>query len=162
MENKKVGYLLIGIAVLLVGIVFLFQNALLKINAATCTSPDHSLSCPMNAGITQQTFLSLGIVGLLVIVGLVLIFSKPDEKVIVKTKKVTEKKKKIDKSSLDKDEAKVVSLLEKESGGMFQADLKEKLEIGKVKLTRLLDKLEAKQIIERKRRGMNNIVILKS
>jgi len=32
---------------------------------------------------------------------------------------------------------------------------------GKVGLTRLLDKLEAKQIIERKRRGMNNIVMLK-
>ena len=37
----------------------------------------------------------------------------------------------------------------------------EKLEIRKVKATRLLDKLEAKQLIERKRRGLNNIVILK-
>jgi len=35
------------------------------------------------------------------------------------------------------------------------------LGIGKVGLTRLLDKLEAKQLIERKRRGMNNIVLLK-
>lgn len=160
MENKKVGYLLIGIAILLIGIIFLFQNALLKINEATCTSVDHSSSCPMNAGITQQTFLSLGIVGLLIIVGLVLIFSKPEEKVIVKTKKVKERRKKIDKSKLDKDEKKVVEFLEKENGGVFQADLKEKLGIGKVKLTRLLDKLEAKQIVERKRRGMNNLVLL--
>ena len=37
----------------------------------------------------------------------------------------------------------------------------EKLDIGKVKTTRLLDKLEAKQLIERKRRGMNNIVVLR-
>ena len=44
---------------------------------------------------------------------------------------------------------------------MFQRDLMEKLEIGKVKTTRLLDKLESKQIIERKRRGMNNIIVLK-
>jgi len=38
----------------------------------------------------------------------------------------------------------------------------EKLGIGKVGITRLLDKLEAKQIIERKRRGMSNIVVLKN
>ena len=44
---------------------------------------------------------------------------------------------------------------------MFQATLKEKLDVGKVKLTRLLDKLEAKQLIERKRRGMNNLVVLR-
>ena len=37
----------------------------------------------------------------------------------------------------------------------------EKLNIGKVGITRLLDKLEAKQLIERKRRGMNNIVVLR-
>ena len=37
----------------------------------------------------------------------------------------------------------------------------ERLNTGKVKITRLLDKLEAKDLIERKRRGMNNIVVLK-
>jgi len=37
----------------------------------------------------------------------------------------------------------------------------ERLQVGKVGVTRLLDKLEAKQIVERKRRGMNNIVVLK-
>jgi uncharacterized membrane protein len=50
--------------------------------------------------------------------------------------------------------------LQKENGGMFQADLMEQLNIGKVKTTRLLDKLESKQLIERKRRGMNNLIIL--
>ena len=58
-------------------------------------------------------------------------------------------------------EKEVVDLLLKEGNAMFQADLMEKLNIGKVGVTRLLDRLEAKQIIERKRRGMNNIVVLK-
>jgi len=40
--------------------------------------------------------------------------------------------------------------------------LMEELDVGKVKMTRMMDKLEAKQIIERKRRGMNNIVVLKN
>lgn len=161
MENKNVGWILIGLSVVIVIIILLFNSALNEIVDVGC-GLEHGNSCPMYDTISQQTFLSLGIVGLLVIVGLILIFSKPEEKVIVKTRTIKEKKKKIDTSKLDKDEKKVIELLEKENGGMFQADLKEKLEIGKVGVTRLLDKLEAKQLIERKRRGMNNIVVLKN
>lgn len=158
MENKHVGLLVIGIAVLLVVIIFLFQTALKEIIVTGC-GEEHSQICPMNQTVNQQTYLALGIVGLLVVIGLILMFTKPKEKIIVK--KIKEKKKKIDKSKLDKDEKRVINLLEEENGTMFQATLKEKLEVGKVKLTRLLDKLEAKQLIERKRRGMNNIVVLR-
>ena len=44
---------------------------------------------------------------------------------------------------------------------MFQADLVDKCGFGKVKVTRILDGLENKGLVERKRRGMSNIVILK-
>lgn len=159
MENKNVGYILIGVAILLIAIIFLFQNALKEVVASTCTADDHSASCPMNEGINQQTYLSLGIVGLLVIIGLVLIFTKPKERVVVKT--VKEKKKKLDLGGLDAREREVIKILEKENGTIFQAELMEKLGTGKVGITRLLDKLEAKQLIERKRRGMNNIVVLR-
>ena len=159
MENKHVGFLIMGIAILLIGIIFLFQSALKDVVASTCTAEEHSISCPMNEGINQQTYLSLGIVGLLMIIGLVLVFTKPKEKIVVK--KVKERKRKLDLENLDKDERKVIDLILKEGNAMFQSSLMEKLEIGKVKATRLLDKLEAKQLIERKRRGMNNIVVLK-
>ena len=159
MENKHVGFILIGVAILLIVIVLLFQNALKEVVASTCTAPEHSTSCPMNEGINQQTYLSLGIVGLLMIIGLVLIFTKPKERVVVKT--VREKKKKLDLSGLDAKEREVIKILENENGTIFQAELMEKLGTGKVGITRLLDKLEAKQIIERKRRGMNNVVVLR-
>ncbi len=58
-------------------------------------------------------------------------------------------------------EKELIKIVQSENGAIFQATLMEKLNIGKVGITRLLDKLEAKQIIERKRRGMTNIVILK-
>ncbi len=157
MENKHVGFLVLGIAVLLVVIVFLYQNALQDIVLLSCGSA-HTTACPMSQSINQQTYLSLGIVGILAVIGFVLIFTKPKERIVIK--KVKEKKKKLDLKGLDKDEKKVVNLLKDENGTMFQATLKEKLDVGKVKLTRLLDKLEAKQIIERKRRGMNNVVVL--
>ena len=71
------------------------------------------------------------------------------------------RKKKIDLSGLDSVEKKAIKILQRESGAFFQKSLMEELDVGKVKMTRMMDKLEAKQIVERKRRGMNNIVVLK-
>lgn len=160
MENKNVGYLVFGIAVLLIVIIALFNSALKDIIAEGCEE-GHGTSCPMYNSVTKQTYLAFSIVGILFVVAGVLIFSKPDEKVIIKKVKERQKKKKPDLSKLDKDEKKLMSLLIDEGRAMFQSDIKEKLDMGKVKLTRLLDKLESKQYIERKRRGMNNIVVLK-
>ena len=109
-----------------------------------------------------QTWISLSIAGLVFIIGLFLMFTKQPEKIVVHKIKEKEKKKKLDLKNLDKEEKKVISLLQEENGAIFQASLMEKMGIGKVKVTRLLDKLEAKQLIERKRRGMNNIVVLKN
>lgn len=160
MENKNVGYLILGIAITLVFIVFLFNSALKEIVSLGCEA-EHGTSCPMYQSVNQQTYLALAIVGILILIGLFLIFSKQPETIIIKKVKEKIKKKKLDTSKLSKDEKELVNLLVKENKAMFQADLKEKLEIGKVKLTRLLDKLEDKNFIERKRRGMNNLVVLK-
>ncbi len=157
MENKHVGFLILGISIILIIIVLLFQTALNEIVIASCGAA-HTTACPMSGTINQQTYLALAIVGVLIVIGFVLIFSKPKERIIVK--KIKEKKKKLDLKGLDKDEKRVINLLMKE-GAMFQSTLMEKLEIRKVKTTRLLDKLEAKQLIERKRRGMNNIVVIR-
>jgi len=157
MENKHVGWLIVGIAAAMAVIVLIFNNALKDIVGATCS---HGTSCEMYDTITTQTWLSLAIIGVVFVLGLVLMFSKPAEKIVVKTRTVKEKKKKLDLSGLEPKEKEVVKILQDENGGIFQKDLMEKLEIGKVGMTRLLDKLESKQIIERKRRGMNNFVIL--
>jgi putative component of membrane protein insertase Oxa1/YidC/SpoIIIJ protein YidD len=156
MKNKIVGLIIIGISVIIGIIVFIFNLGLKKIVGDTCT---HGASCSMYDTIAVQTWISLAIVGIILIIGIIIMFTKPKEKLIVKT--IKEKKKKKDYSSLDKKEKETVDLIVKEGNAMFQADLMEKLQIGKVGMTRLLDKLEAKQIIERKRRGMNNIVLLK-
>ena len=145
-----------GIAIVMVILVLLFNSVLRDKIGLICS---HGPTCEMYTDVNVQTWISLSIVAIVFIIGLVIMFTKPREKIIIK--KVQEKKKKLDLSGLDKDERKVIDILQQESGGMFQASLMEKLGIGKVKMTRLLDKLEAKQLIERKRRGMNNILILK-
>lgn len=160
MENRNVGYIILGISVLIIFIIFLFDSALKEIILATCTEIGHGLTCPMTNTVNQQTYLALGIVGLLVIVGLVLIFSKPQKEIIVKRVKERQHKKKIDTTGLKPEEKKVLDLVQ-ENRAIFQAELIEKTEFGKAKMTRIIDKLEGKGFVERKRRGMTNIVVLK-
>jgi len=156
MENKHVGWLIIGIAFVMSILVIIFNYTLKNLLGDTCS---HGSSCSMYDTVAIQTWVSLSIVVIVLVIGFVIMFTKPKERIIVK--KVKEKKKKLDLKGLDKDEKSVINLLLREGKAVFQADLMEKLEIGKVKTTRLLDKLEAKQFIERKRRGMNNIVVLR-
>lgn len=162
MENKKVGYIIIGIAAILGAIIFLFNRTLNKIVSDSCS---HGPTCPMYGNISTQTWISVILLALIIVIGVVLIFTK--EKVIVKTKKIkdefSEKMKEHKENNLkllDKEEKIIYSLLLKD-GSMFQSDLVEKSGFDKVKVTRILDRLEGKSLIERKRRGMTNIVILR-
>ena len=157
MQNKNVGYLIVGLAAIMASMVLLFNN-LIKTNVGlTCS---HGPTCEMYNGLAIQTWVSIAIVAIIFLIGLFLIFSKESEKVIIKTKTITEKRKPVSLEGLDSREKEAIKIVQA-SGGIFQADLMEKLGVGKVGLTRLLDKLEAKQIIERKRRGMNNFIVLK-
>lgn len=154
MENKNVGWLIVGISIIIGIIVLIFNVGLKNIVDETCT---HGSDCSMFDTIAVQTGISLAIAAIIFVIGLVIMFTKPKEKIIIK--KI--KKKRLNLKGLDRDEKEVINLLQKENGAIFQRTLMEKLEIGKVKTTRVLDKLESRELIERKRRGMNNIVVLK-
>jgi len=160
MENKNVGYLILGISILIVFIIFLFNNAMKKIIIEGCPAVHDGLACPAYGTIQQQTYLSLAIVGILILIGLVLIFTKPSERIIIKKIKENKPKRDLDLSQFKPEEKKVLKLVQ-EQGTIFQADLIEKTQFGKAKVSRILDRLEGKGIIERKRRGMTNVVVLK-
>lgn len=147
MDNKTVGWIIIGISFLMGVIVWIFNVGLKRIIGDTCS---HGPTCSMFDTVAVQTWISLVIAGVILVIGLVIMFSDKFER-----------KKKINLTGLDKEEKEVIKFLQEETGAMFQKTLMEKLDVGKVKITRLLDKLEAKQFVERKRRGMNNIVVLR-
>lgn len=67
----------------------------------------------------------------------------------------------VDLSKLDGDEQRIYDIIKAKNGSAYQTDLLRETGFSKVKVTRLLDKLETKDILERKRRGMTNIVVLK-
>ena len=162
MENKNVGWLIIGVTLVIMFIIFLFNNAMKSIVKEGCPIiEEHGGSfCPAYGTINQQTYLSLAITGVLAIVGTFLIFSKPKERIVVR--KVIDKKpeKEFDLNGL-KDEEKRVFNFVKDGKAIFQAELIEKTGLGKAKMTRIIDRLEGKGLVERKRRGMTNVLVLK-
>ena len=159
MENKKVGLLILGISFLIVVIILIFNQALKEIVNTSCGMLEH-YDCPMYNTITQQTYLALAIAGMLFIVGIFLMISKPAEKIIIRKIKENKPKKILNVSKLKQEEKHVLNLI-KENKAVFQADLIEKTGFGKAKMTRIMDRLEGNGFVERKRRGLTNVVVMK-
>ena len=161
MENKNVGWIMIGLSVVIVFLVFLFNNTLMDSVRSSCFIQHGDVnSCEMYDSVNYQTYLALAIVGVLIIFGLFLIFSKPNEKIIIKKIKEKKVRKEVDISSFRPEEKQVYNLV-KENGAIFQADLIDKTEFSKARMTRIVDKLEGNGLVERKRRGMTNVVVMK-
>jgi len=165
MKNKNVGFLVIGLAVIVGVIIFLFNTAMTKIVDMSCS---HGTSCPMYGTIKTQTYIGIILLAIIVVIGLVLIFTKGEKQIIIKKikeknineeNKIKEKEKNL--KLMDQDEKKVYQSILDSQGTIFQSDLVEKLGFDKVKVTRILDRLEGRQLIERRRRGMTNVVILR-
>lgn len=150
MENRHVGYIIIGLSVLLAFIVYSYDKALESIVSTTC---GHGEACPMVATIDTQRNISLGLIGALAVVGLYISFFLQDVKKRAKTRLSTE--------MMTNDEKRILKLLQENKGSVFQSEIVKELGASKVKVTRLLDGLESKKIIERKRRGMSNLVVLR-
>jgi uncharacterized membrane protein len=167
-----VGIIVVGISLLIGFLVWLFNKSLANIVNDSCS---HGPTCPMWGSIRFETNVGLGLMVFVILVGLYLIFFAKDDPQIVKevhheVKIIKEqvKAKKLDKEhyqkilhTLESDERKIMEKILESDGSIFQSQLVEDTEHSKVKITRILDRLEGKGLIERKRRGMTNVVILK-
>jgi uncharacterized membrane protein len=164
MKNKNVGTLIVGIAILILIIIFIFNQAMTQIVNTTCS---HGPSCTMYSTIKTQTWFSIVLAGLVLLIGLFFIFSKENERVVIRQIRPLGKiePRKFDKKSLEglnDDETNVMNMLLGNKGNMFQSEIVDKTGFNKVKITRILDSLESQGFIERKRRGMTNIVMIKN
>jgi len=168
MKNRIVGILIIGIALLMGFVIFSFNRVLTEIVNTSCS---HGPSCPMWGTIDFETNVSIGLMIFVIVIGLYLIFFGEDEKIITKIKTVKQRAepKKITKEdyqkimmTLNSDEKRVFEKIAESNGTIFQSELVNKTNLTKVKITRILDKLESQGLIERRRYGMSNVVILKN
>ncbi len=152
MKNRHIGILILFFALVVFLIVLSFNSALESIVNETCT---HGPSCPMYTTLGVQKTISYSLMSLFLLSGLYLVF-------FAKEADLSLAKRKLPKNvTLDNDERKIIDELKNHDGSAYQSDLIAKTGFSKVKTSRVLDRLEGKGLIERKRRGMTNIVIMK-
>jgi len=163
MKNRMVGFLLLGVALLMGFIILLFNRALTEIVKSACS---HGADCPMWETITFQTRVSMGILAFVLIAGFYFLFFSRDTLEDESTgdalppMAVTQEHYESIMGTLAEDERRVLATIIDSQGTIFQSDLVDTTGFPKAKVTRILDRLEGGGLIERRRRGMSNVVIL--
>jgi len=167
MRNRVVGILVIGIAILIGFIIYSFNTSMANIVNESCSMGP---TCPMWGTINFETDVSLAIMVFIVAIGLYLIFFSKEERIVTKiktikpqieSKKITKENYKKIMGKLDREEKLILEKIIESEGAILQSELVDKTNLNKVKITRILDRLEGKNLIERKRRGMTNVIVLK-
>lgn len=155
MKNRTVGILIIAIALLIGFIIYSFNTALTEIVSTTCS---HGDSCPMWGTIDFETRVSMSLMAFVVLVGLYFIFFAGES--AVSQREITKEDYQKVLSKLGADEKLVLEKVIGSEGMMYQSDIVKETSFNKVKVTRILDRLEQMRIIERRRRGMSNVVVV--
>lgn len=158
-NQKNMGFLLIALSVVLILLLVFVKINMDDRGAFLCqavsTNPNMDMSeCPAhNDNSSWLIVIAFALVFLVLVSGIYLAFFQG--------KKEAPEPRKVDLSKLDEGEKKIYDLLKENDGSMYQSDIIKKTGLSKVNVTRILDKMEGRKILERKRRGMTNIIILK-
>lgn len=160
-SQKQIGIIIIFIAIALFFVVQFYTQTILTYGEElhkTCPLP--AGVCPYKKGLLPlESALGYFIIAMLGGLGAYLVFvSKKVEKVAT----IGRSKLKSAIKGLHGDEKSVYQILLDSDGSAFQSDIVTKTGFSKVKVSRILDRLETKGIVERRRRGMSNVIILKS
>ncbi len=162
LNHKSIGSLLIGLT-----IVLFFSLIIIKINtdregAFLCQLVEASPKLTMEECPAHDSNSSWLLLGAFAISFLILGAGTYMVLLPVKKEQHDEPVRHIDTSKLTEEELKLYDLIKLNQGSKYQSDLIQETGMSKVKISRILDRMEGKSIVERKRRGMTNIIILKS
>nr|MBI4156121.1 hypothetical protein [Candidatus Woesearchaeota archaeon] len=150
-NNKRLGVVLVVLSLIIGGIFFYYIS--------TLTQKSQELGCFSNVGCSpiekglSFSHIAVGIFSFILSLGFYLLFFTR-ERII--------EQKEYDVSKLNKEEKKVFLFIkESKEKGVYQSNLVEHFNFPKSKVSRILDRLEQTGVIERRRRGMTNIIFLK-
>ncbi|MBI2133392.1 MarR family transcriptional regulator [Candidatus Woesearchaeota archaeon] len=157
MRTKAIGAALLGFSILLIIALSMVKISIDSQSASLCSfyqEKDLDMSqCPAHKNNTSWIMtLLFGIAFLIMGIGGYIFIQQ--EKHAVTAPRFSDEK-------LDEEEKRIFELMKHNSGSAYQSDLIRETGLSKVKITRVLDKLESKGLLERKRRGMTNIIVLK-
>jgi uncharacterized membrane protein len=155
-KNSYIGIGLITIAIVLAFIVSSLRVVEAQAQANACGMPLEE--CPHAKNLPPEIYAGYSISVMIGLIGVYLIMGDFRS---AKIKSQSSEQFGRVASALKGDEKKLYDLVASSDGVMFQSDLVEKSGLQKVKVSRVLDRLEAQGMLERRRRGMSNVVVLK-
>ena len=158
---KIIGSVMVGFSVILLFILIFVKHDFDKQSLFLCEAFQESnldmSQCPAHkSNVSWLIIMAYSISFLMLGTGIYLIFIPQAQP--IETKKEF---KEIDVSIFSEDEKLLYDIIKSKGGSAYQSDIIKESGFTKVKTTRVLDKLEMMDILERKRRGMTNIVVLK-
>lgn len=164
-ENRMMLGIIVVLLVLIATAVFFYNRTLNELAVSSCTDAAGP-ACPHQKIVeTQNLVIAILIAVIAAVAGWVayqLYWKKPALKESpVQMPRAHAPARKIDPAALEPDEKKIVEILQEEQGSAFQSDVIKRLGYTKVKVSRILDRMEQKGLVERKRRGMANLVVLR-
>lgn len=164
MKPRHLGISIVIISIFIISMLFYFNSELNKQNLEHCLEickTKEGISCSIEScpfysehNSSEKFILFMGLlVAFMAGVGFYLSLTKA-EKII--------EQKQYDISKLNKEEKEVFFFIkENKEKGVYQSKIVEHFNFPKSKVSRILDKLERLEIVERKRRGMTNLIFLK-
>lgn len=163
MENiDKIGILmiLVSVAILISGIWLKDYNdkiAMLQVNeTGSCYLPDGTC---LHATSDSFLYVSFGLAAIIGVIGAYLLLRKKHE---IHRPEIKSPEKIHTEPKIPNPENKsIYDLIVQSNGAILQGELVTKSGMDKVKVSRILDKLEMQGLIERRRHGMSNMVVLK-
>ncbi len=156
MKQKTTGTVVLLISVLLFLVLYSFTVELNRYLHSACIAP--SGACPHAGSLPVQSYIGFTIVVIMGIYGLYLFFSgKKMQELETEGRACIEEALK----GMQGDEKRVYEIIKANKGFVFQGELIRQTGFTKVKVSRILDSLETKGLLERKRRGMSNVIVLK-
>jgi hypothetical protein len=152
---RAVGAVIVLIALFMSLMMMWFLDELSKVSADTCTCGD---TCNMvKFQVPSYFYAGAFVVLLLFVIGIMLVLKGN----AVSGPQVGSAAWEANLKRLDAEEKAVYKAVMGAGGTMFQSEIVEGLGWSKVKVTRTLDSLESRRLIERRRRGLTNIIVLK-
>ena len=168
METKKLGFLIIGMSIVLSLIIFSYMGQLSGQEKQLNCNPSNE--CQQVKSLFGLSHIAVGFLAFIFALGFYLLFFNKDEQAILKKYEIDNPEKTSQKSTkeenfslvlrpLDDNERNVLTAI-KEQEGITQSTLKYRANLSKAKVSQILTDFEKKDLIARKAKGKTYEVFL--
>jgi len=161
--NRKIGFVLLALGVVL-GAIALFVKT--SSDAVISAYSERAGTCYIGSTClhdqTNMAFIVLAIIAAVIfIVGFMVLFFSKEKRRHEKKSRIQKRNMKKRNVTLTPEQKKLYNIL-REAGPMLQGELVARSGMGKVRVSRTLDRMEMLGVAERRRHGMSNLVVLKN